>query len=473
MSLPNWVKKHRAPKTEIKAIGNHYYVYEVSSVWDAKLRRAKKVSGKLLGKITKEQGFIARPARIAIDQKTRLCVKEFGVSHLIESKMKEYADALKEHFQGEWQQILVTAYSRLLYQSPLKNISLHYDHSFLSEIYTDVSVSGKSISEMLHSVGSQRDKIVKFFKMFQGKGGYILVDGTSFTSNSDAPLVELGYDPSKAFNPQAKLLFAYAQQQRAPVYYRLIPGNINDVKSFKLCLKESNLSDVTVITDKGFYSKSNVAELQENNLRFIIPLPRNSTLIDYARFKTIDKSKFDGYFTFNNRIIWFKSNKNVTIYLNEELKLTEQNNYLKRIETHPEEYSIKEFHNKEHSFGTLALLSNLDHVTPQKIFSQYKSRAAIEQLFDSFKNLLEADRSYMRDNQGLEGWMFINYIALCWYYKLYSLLLNANLLAKFSVADLLMRLSKITKIKLQDSWVFSEITSKSEKLLRNLDIHIT
>ncbi len=473
MSIPDWVKKHRVPKTEIKAIGGNYYVYEVSSVWDGKLGRARKVSGKLLGKITRESGFIARLARISIDGKARLCVKEYGVSCLIESSMQEYTEALKKFFPNEWQQVLVAAYSRLLHQSPLKNVSLHYEHSFLSELYTGIPVGGKAISEMLHSIGSQRDKIVKFFGEFQGKGGYVLFDGTNFTNNSDASLVELGYDPSMAFKPQAKLLFAYAQQQKAPAYYRLVPGNINDVKSFKLCLKESGLSDITIIADKGFYSQSNVAELQQNNLRFIIPLPRNSSLIDYSLFKTIDKSKFDGYFTFNSRTIWFRSNNGVTIYLNEELKLSEQDNYLKRIETHPEEYSIKEFHNKEHSFGTLALLSNLTGVTPQKLYSQYKSRAAIEQLFDSFKNLLDADRSYMRDNQGLEGWMFINYIALCWYYKLYSLLLDADLLAKFSVFDLLTMLSKISKIKIQNSWVLSEITSRSTKLFQKLGFHIT
>ena len=472
MSIPNWVKKHRTSGTEIKQIGAHYYVYEVSSAWNPELKRAKKISGKLLGKITKENGFVARAIRIQIDEKTRLCVKEYGVSFLIESIMKDYVTGLKEFFPKEWQQIVVAAYSRLLHQSPLKNVGLHFEHGYLSEIYPNVAVGSKAIADMLHSIGTQRDNIVKFFKRFQGSGGYVLVDGTNFSNNSEAPLIELGYDPNMSFNPQAKLLFAYAQK-KTPVYYRLVPGNINDVKSFKLCLKESGLTDVTIIVDKGFYSQSNIAELENDNLSFIIPLPRNSALINYDNFKKIEKTKFNGYFSFNTKTIWFKSDNKIAIFLNEELKLQEQNDYLRRLETHPEEYSIEQFHAKEHSFGTLALLSNIPGISSEELYARYKSRVAIEQLFDSFKNLLVADRSYMRDNQSLEGWMFINYIALCWYYKIYSELLNANILNKVSVNDILSRLSKINKVKINNSWVLSEITTKSQKSFAQLGIHIT
>ena len=89
------------------------------------------------------------------------------------------------------------------------------------------------------------------------------------------------------------------------------------------------------------------------------------------------------------------------------------------------------------------MLSNLTDTIPQDIYSQYKSRGAIEQLFDSFKNLLLADRTYMRIDEGLEGWLFVNHIALTWYYKIYSALLAAKLLTKFAVNDVLLRAEKI------------------------------
>lgn len=40
-------------------------------------------------------------------------------------------------------------------------------------------------------------------------------------------------------------------------------------------------------------------------------------------------------------------------------------------------------------------------------------------MFDSMKNVLEADKSYMQDEETLQGWLFINHIALQLYQELY------------------------------------------------------
>ncbi len=55
--LPKWVLAHKMPKTEIRLINGHYYVYEVTSKWNPEKKRSQKITGKLLGKITQE-GFI-------------------------------------------------------------------------------------------------------------------------------------------------------------------------------------------------------------------------------------------------------------------------------------------------------------------------------------------------------------------------------------------------------------------------------
>ena len=34
------------------------------------------------------------------------------------------------------------------------------------------------------------------------------------------------------------------------MYYRILPGDIKDVKSFALCFKESGITDATAKTDK-------------------------------------------------------------------------------------------------------------------------------------------------------------------------------------------------------------------------------
>ena len=472
MTIPNWVKKYRAPKTEIKNIGGRYYVYEVSSCWDAGNKRTRKISGRIIGKITKEGGFIKRETyheKVTVP----IMTKEYGVVALLNGMMSDSLKQLERHFPDEWQQIVVTAYARLVHQSPLKNIGLHYEHSYLSEIYPNTRVDSKVIGSTIQLLGKKREQIRKYFKSIMTKGEYMLIDGTHVLNKSDASLAEIGYNSQRDYSPQVNLMFIFDRDSKAPVYYRLLPGNIREVKSFKLSLKESGLTNAVIIADKGFYSKSNIQELEDNNLLYIIPLQRSSLLINYEPLRPLDKRKLSGYFTYANRTIWYHKQEKVTLFLDEELRLSEERDYLRRIDTHPENYSLESFHEKQHGFGTIALLSNLSDSQPETLYAQYKSRAAIEQLFDSLKNLLAADRTYMRTDDGLEGWMFLHFIALSWYYRIYSALLSTKLLSRFSVADVLARASKIQKININAQWLTSEVTAKSSKLLADIGCPVT
>ena len=60
---PDFVAAYIKPvNTEIKCIGGHWYLYERTNVYDPKIKRSRKKSGKCLGKIT-EAGFIPSKSR--------------------------------------------------------------------------------------------------------------------------------------------------------------------------------------------------------------------------------------------------------------------------------------------------------------------------------------------------------------------------------------------------------------------------
>jgi len=92
--------------------------------------------------------------------------------------------------------------------------------------------------------------------------------------------------------------------------------------------------------------------------------------------------------------------------------------YNSQIETHPETHAIEDFYSRQLRFGTLAIITNLTHASPEQIYINYKSRNNIEVMIDAMKNVLKADNSYMRNQAALEGWMFISFIALQWYYRI-------------------------------------------------------
>ena len=244
-------------------------------------------------------------------------------------------------------------------------------------------------------------------------------------------------------------------------------------------MKELQIEDTVVIVDKGFSSKSNVNELLNENLNFIIPLKRNNKLIDYQKLEKGDKKDFKGYFKFQGRIIWYYSlivdkekGLSINLYMDEELKLEENKDYLNRIETVPEKYTIERFYEKQHTFGTIAMMHNTSG-DAETVYVNYKSRNQIEEMIDVFKNILDADRSYMQNEQALESWMFINYIALHWYYKIYQLLAKNQLTNKYSPMDFILFLKEIRKVKINDKWFLAETTAKTQKILDKVNIPIT
>ena len=94
-------------------------------------------------------------------------------------------------------------------------------------------------------------------------------------------------------------------------------------------------------------------------------------------------------------------------------------------------------------------------------------------MIDAMKNLLKADKSNMRNQTSLEGWMFITFIALQCYYSIYKLLSETQLLSKFSPRDILMYLGEIKKVKINEAWHTAEITKKTPKIMAKLNIPIT
>jgi transposase len=110
--------------------------------------------------------------------------------------------------------------------------------------------------------------------------------------------------------------------------------------------------------------------------------------------------------------------------------------------------------------GTIAVISDLEE-SGERIYNLLKSRVEIEVMFDAFKNVLNADRTYMRDDYQMEGWAFINFIALVFYYRLYT------------PNDVLIHLSRIYKLKIQNEWITSEIPKKTRVILEKLNLPIT
>ena len=480
---PAWALAHKRPGTELRYLDGKYYLYAYASAYDKEKKRPKKISGKYLGRITEQKGFIPSGKRkleqaLEFRNITKPCCKEYGVSLLVTKKFSHSVKLLSDIFPGHWQSILAIAYCRLVFHCPLKNIPFRLSQSYLPELIGSSAFNEKTASGVLNAVGGMHEEKLAYMKAFITREEYLLMDATNIFSNSTLiTLARKGYQRQTNFDTQFNLMYIYSVKSSMPVYYRLLPGNIREVKAFKNCLLDVGLKDAIIVADKGFYSEKNVELLLKEKLRFVLPLKRDSSMIDYSLLASNTFKEQSNYFVHEKRIIWYQEyhlpwDKRLffIVFLDEALRIKEEQDYLIRIATHPEGHSIQQYHERRDAFGTLTMLTDLTSKTAEDIYQTYKSRMTIEVLFDGMKNVLGADHTYMQNEQTLEGWMFINHITLQWYQHLYSELKATGLLKQYSVNDYIQLLTDLKKIKINGEWHFNEITKASGRLMEKLGI---
>ena len=143
---------------------------------------------------------------------------------------------------------------------------------------------------------------------------------------------------------------------------------------------------------------------------------------------------------------------------------------MNRIECNAENYSMEKFHEKHPAFGTISILENTGK-PPRETYTHYKMRGQVETMIDALKNIVDADRTCMQNQTALEGWMFINWIALKWYYQILDMLKKYELNKKYSPADFLLFLAEIKMVKINNIWQQAEITRKTAEMLDKLKIN--
>lgn len=483
MALPVWALQFKQPRTEIKCIKGKYYQYEVRSVYCPQKKRSIKKTIRLLGKITEKEGFVPsskNQLREAV-KNPRVDLKFFGVYAIFSTLLKNEIASFTQIFGPELaEKLLSFAMMRWAHQSPIKRAERYHSQDFCSETWSrEKAITDKVLTSVLRQFGEKRELILQWMSSLLPSvhaENFVLMDSTHVMSELENLGVNVpGYNPNFDFGKQIRLMYLFSADIKQPVYYRLVNGNIPDVSSLSLCVKEMGGKNVIFIADKGFYSNDNVKLLKNQNFQFLIPLRRNNSLIDYTPLLNGNLKRNCDYFSYQKRMIWYyqyeKDVMNVVTFLDDRLRVEEEQDYLQRIETHPEEYSREGYLEKLHTFGTLTVVYKTEKdFSAQKLYEIYKQRNEIEVMFDSYKNFLNADKVYMQNRYVLEGWLFANFIAMIAYYKLFDRLRSADLLKKYSPKDIIEIGKAVYQISIQGNWHRTEMTKKTCALFKCLGI---
>jgi transposase len=317
---------------------------------------------------------------------------------------------------------------RWAYQTPIKRLAYYHSHDFCSEFWSKACLlSDKTITTLLKNVGENRELVLRWMRSLlpekaSNLENFVLMDSTHILSAAEGLTVNVpGYNPSFDFGKQIRLMYMFSQNLKKPIYYRLINGNIPDISSIIQCVNESNLRNITLVANKGFYSNSNLNALEEKGIPYIIPLRRNNLLIDYTPLLQTDFKRLNQHFFYQKRVIWYYTytvdGRKYVTFLDEKLRLEEEQDYLQRLNEKQEGYDKEEYFAKLHKFGTLTIACSSEQ-SAEQLYGIYKQRNEIEVMFDSYKNFLAADKMYMQNRFVLEGWLFVNFIAMLAYYTI-------------------------------------------------------
>ena len=145
---------------------------------------------------------------------------------------------------------------------------------------------------------------------------------------------------------------------------------------------------------------------------------------------------------FQNRPIFYArhaaSRCAMFIFRSDFLKTKEEMDYLRRHENG----SNAAFGRLKERMGTISVMTDLK-VSGEIVYGMLKSRTDIERSYDTVKNTIHADRTYMMNDLQLQGWMFVNFIALMMHYRIYGMLKKMDLLSRYSPGDMIRHLDRL------------------------------
>ena len=347
-----------------------------------------------------------------------------------------------------------------------------YEHALFTpgmKIYTD-----SKVSDFLH--GLKPEQSVGFLNSWNKSKNkrqkiYLSYDSTNKNCQAgDIDLVEYGNAKVDAGLPIFNYAVACDSANREPLFYELYPGSLNDISQL-ICMIDKaqgyGYRNIGFILDRGYFSKKNLAYMEQNGYSFLIMVKgmkdfirgiigENQGSFENCRGKYVDR--YDVYGTTVKRFLCEGDTKkrNFHIYYSDGKAYSEKQEIkqrIRRLKKYLDSCVGKEcvtfgpeigkyFHlnyekdgktlklaeentsavEKELSLAGYFAIVSSDNMTAREAIELYKSRDASEKLFSSDKSYLGNKSMRMHSDEALSSKVFIQFIALILRSRIYTAL---------------------------------------------------
>jgi len=453
--------------------------------------------------------------------------KNFGNIFLLKyiSENLGINEIVKKSFPESYNEILALAYFNVMERDPS-----YLFHFWLEENYlTDTKkMDSAAISNLYGSIGRNEVARLAFVEDWIGHikpVNALFFDITSVSSYStNISFIEWGYNRDKENLAQLNIGMVYCEEKKLPVCYFVYPGSIVDVTTLKNCqayLNNFGLKDFLFILDRGFFSTSNMLNMnkQDAKINFIQPLSFSlKKTKDLIKEHKRELKSNNSAFSYNEEILnhlkstvsFGDDNFDAHLFFNEKAELDIRHNFLFTILEMEKKISKIEFQtnkdwinyknnnilekyrdyfkwNKSKSkaernlftinahlsrSGYYVMATNKQELKKEEVLSHYRNKDLVEKIFDMMKNEMDGKRLRTHNDHTTVGKIFLLFITSIIISKITEVMNRNELFKTLTVTELLYELKKIkiNHLAKDGKPIISEVSKKQRKLFEAFKI---
>lgn len=409
----------------IEKRGNSHIVKWATTKWNPETKKRQKVS-EYLGVLSPD-GTLS-PPRTQRNRVEVIQIVDSGNARLLAKCIESILPALKSSFPNDYPEIIELAVTRILGRGELCRAGRCWNK--LEDVLNlNPNTSSKSLSQTLERIGLSRGSQDLFFNRLNNEDNEIAIDmSVIFSHARGAAMLKTGYNRFRLSCPQFNLLMGCGLTSGRPHYMRVVPGNMKEGCAVTM-LDEFHIEEGTMLVmDRGYYDKKLLDDIRKAGLDYLVAVKRNSNV-----YKVTDVK--DGMFRWRDSAVRYGRKK----LENEEWayrfeNLNNRNNELVD-KLKAQESGCKNDHKLEKA-GNFIIISSRE-LEPKEAYRLYKMRCGIENIFDSAKNVLSADKMHMHDDAHVMGHLFITFVASLIRFEISKLIENADLASSYTPEDVL------------------------------------
>ena len=458
--------------TRFKKFGKKEYAYEITEIYDKKLKRSRQKT-RYLGYVVDKDKKIFERKKANI--KSERFILDFGDSFLL-SKFYENSEIIriiKGIFKEYYQDIIALITYRICYPSAMMYAEEWLYGNYARILYPEANLASQRISDFLKILGNEKLQkyfFEKYLSKFSHSQNGIIIDGTSLPNQIHMPISAWGLN-GEEIDKQIRFLLAVDKESSEPLYFRVIPGNIIDVSTLQTTIKELkkyNVKNNFVYIDAGFFSEENIKEMFSSEINFLTRLPAERII-----YKQLINEEAKNLESLNNLIRYgkralFIKQKEIELFgkkifahiVLDPLRKVREINRL-GLNTLDEKDMNNNLEYELITRGIMILISSFN-LPKDEVVPAYYIRQTAEKMFGFSKDDLEILPLRVHTEEAMKGFLFLQFISLILFVQL------KNKLGKKHTVEELVLTMKNLKCKVFDNELIISEPTKHQKDISSL-----